>query len=274
MYDIAIIGSGPAGLSAAITARMRGKSVVIISNSRTESGLCKAAEIGNYPGLPGVSGAELSGKLTMHAEGMGADMITGRVTSILPMGKEIGIGYGSEVVTAKSLILTVGIVQAAVFPGEAELLGSGVSYCATCDGMLYRGKKVVVAMLAPGAEEEADFLESIGCQVTRVKTKNISITGTSDGDGEQRRVVSVTADGTEIPCDGIFILRQTIAPSSLLPGLETSKGHITTDRSMKTNIPGVFAAGDCTGAPYQVAKAVGEGQVAVLSAVEYLNHLS
>jgi thioredoxin reductase (NADPH) len=266
MYDIAIIGGGPAGLSAAITGKIRGKSVAVISNNRAESGLYKAAEVGNYPGLPGISGAELSEKLAAHAAEMGTEMLTGRVNTVLPMGKEISIGYGSEILSAKSLILAIGIVQASVFPGETELLGRGVSYCATCDGMLYRGKKVVVVTLSPEADEEADFLESIGCQVTRVKTKKVTVSGDD-------RVTSVTADGTEIPCDGVFILRQTIAPGSLLPGLETEKGHIKTDPAMKTNLPGVFAAGDCTGTPYQVAKAVGEGQIAVLSAVEYLSHL-
>ena len=133
--------------------------------------------------------------------------------------------------------------------------------------MLFRGKKVCVACLSPDAEEEADFLESIGCSVTRLKTKNITVNGES-------RVTSVTADGEEIPCDGIFILRATIAPGSLLPSLETDKGHIKVDRAMRTNIAGVFAAGDCTGTPYQVSKAAGEGQVAALSAVDYLAHLA
>jgi thioredoxin reductase (NADPH) len=266
MYDIIVIGSGPAGLSAAITARMRGKSVIVISNNSAESGLWKAAEVGNYPGLPSVSGAELSEKMRAHAAEMGAELVTGRVTTVLPMGKEISVGYGSEILTGKSLILATGIVQASVFPGETELLGSGVSYCATCDGMLYRGKKVAVVCLSPDAEEEADFLSSIGCIVTKLKTKNIRVNGSE-------RVTSVTADGEEIPCDGVFILRQTIAPASLIPGLETEKGHIRVDRSMKTNLPGIFAAGDCTGTPYQIAKAAGEGQVAVLSAVEYLSHI-
>lgn len=266
MYDIIVIGGGPAGLSAAITARMRGKHVAVISNDRTQSGLYKAAEVGNYPGLPGISGADLSEKLVAHAADMGAELISGRVTTILPIGQDINVSYGSEFLSGKSLILTTGIVQASVFPGEAELLGKGVSYCATCDGMLYRKKNVCVICLSPDADEEADFLESIGCIVTRLKTRKIVINGTE-------KVTSVTADGEDIPCDGVFILRQTIAPTSLLPGLETDKGHIKTDRSMKTNIAGVFAAGDCIGTPYQVSKAVGEGQIAVLSAVDYLAHL-
>jgi thioredoxin reductase (NADPH) len=266
MFDIIVIGGGPAGLSAAITARMRGKSVAVISNSRTESGLYKASEIDNYPGLPGVSGAELSGKMTAHATGMDAELITGRVGTILPVGSEIHVNMGSEIMTAKSLILATGVIQSSVFPGEAELLGRGVSYCATCDGMLFRGKKVCVINLAPGAEHEADFLSSIGCDVTVLTTKNIKIKG-------EGRVEAITADGEEYPCDGVFILRQTIAPDSLLPGIETENKHIKVDRAMRTNIPGVFAAGDCTGTPYQIAKAAGEGQIAVLSAVDYLEKL-
>jgi thioredoxin reductase (NADPH) len=82
----------------------------------------------------------------------------------------------------------------------------------------------------------------------------------------------VTADGNDIPCDGVFILRATIAPTALVPGLETEKNHIKVDRAMRTSIPGIFAAGDCIGTPYQVVKAAGEGQIAVLSAVEYLAH--
>lgn len=267
MVDILIVGSGPAGLSAAITARMRGKSVLVIGNSSADSGLAKAQEIGNYPGLPGISGAELHGQMLAHALGMGIEHITARITTILPMGQEISVSYGSDIASGKTLLLCTGVVQAAVFPGERELIGRGVSYCATCDGMLYRGKAVCVACLAPDAEEEADFLESIGCQVTRLKTKNITVNGTE-------QVTSVTADGVDIPCEGIFILRQTIAPSALVPGLETEKNHIKVDRAMKTNIPGIFAAGDATGTPYQVAKATGEGVIAALSAVDYLAHMS
>lgn len=263
VYDIVVIGSGPAGLSAAITARMRSKSVAVISNLRTGSGLYKAPKVDNYPGFPAISGAELLNKFSLHAAGTGAEIIQGRVTSILPMGEQFGVSYGSEIAAAKAVILATGVVQTSLFPGEEALLGSGVSYCATCDGMLYRGKKVCVVCLSPDAEEEAAFLESIGCEVVRLTTKNIVING-------EHKVASVMADGVEIPCDGVFILRPSIAPATLVPGLLTAGGHIQVDPRMRTNIPGIFAAGDCTGAPYQVAKAVGEGLVAALSAVEYL----
>jgi thioredoxin reductase (NADPH) len=265
MYDIIVIGSGPAGISAAITAKMRGRRVFNVSNSRTQSGLYKAREINNYPGLAAISGAELSSRLTAHAGGMGIDHMTGRVTGILRTDDLISCSFGETAMSAKTLVLALGIVQNSVFPGEAELLGNGVSYCVTCDGMLYKGKKVCVAALSPDAEHEIAFLSSIGCEVVTLKTKNISVRGSGGA-------VTVTADGEDIDCACAFILRHSVAPDTLLPGLGIEDGVIAVDRNMKTNLPGVFAAGDCVGAPYQVAKAVGQGQIAALSADEYIGN--
>ncbi|MDR3209560.1 MAG: NAD(P)/FAD-dependent oxidoreductase, partial [Oscillospiraceae bacterium] len=177
MYDLIVLGSGPAGLSAAITARARGKSVLIISNERTESGFFKAGKIDNYPGFPGVSGAELSDTLTAHAQSSGAAFVTSRVVSALASRNRVSVSYGSEAESARALILALGVVQTAVFPGEAELLGRGVSYCATCDGMLYRGKHVAVVCLSPDAEDEAAHLRSIGCEVTTLKTSDVRVNG-------------------------------------------------------------------------------------------------
>ena len=266
MLDIVIIGNGPAGLSAAITARQRGKTATIIANDRTQSGLYRASEVDNYPGLPKISGADLSDKLTEHALAMGAELIAGRVSTILPMGGSFGVGYGTQILSAKCVILATGVAQTATFPGEAELLGRGVSYCATCDGMLFRGRRVCVVCLSPEAESEADYLESIGCDVVRVMTNKVTVNG---GD----TLKSITADGEEILCDGVFILRRTIAPNAMLPGLELAGGHIKVDAAMRTSIPGAFAAGDCIGKPYQIAKATGEGLIAALSAAEYIAEL-
>jgi len=264
MLDVIIVGGGPAGLSAAITARQRGKSATVISNDASQSGLFKAREVGNYPGFPGISGPELLRKLTDHASVAGATLITGRVNAVMPVEEAFHVGYGNEILTSRSLILATGVAQTGLFPGEEELLGSGVSYCATCDGMLYRGKRVCVVCLAPDAEEEAEYLSSIGCDVVKLKTKKVIINGVG-------RVTSVVADGEEIMCDGVFILRQAVAPHLLVPGLEIENCHIKTGASAQTNVPGVFAAGDCVGAPYQIAKAVGEGLVAALSASEYIS---
>ena len=266
MRDIIIIGGGPAGLSAAITARARGKSVTIVSNDASGSGLFRAPVVDNYPGLPGISGAELSKRLHDHALEMGAEILTGRVTSALKSKTVLSIAYGNDMISGKALIFAPGVIQTSVFPGEAELLGRGVSYCATCDGMLYRGKPVVVVSLSPEAAAEAKYLRSIGCEVTELATKNITVNGAA-------KLESITADGENITCDAVFILRQSISPAVLLPGLETENGHIAVTHGYKTPVEGVFAAGDCTGKPYQIAKAVGEGQLAAFSAIEYIENL-
>ena len=267
MVDIIVIGGGPAGLSAAITARQRNHSVTVVSNDKAKSGLYKAKIVDNYPGFPGISGADLLDKLAAHAESAGANLITGQVNTILPAGKAFNVGYGVDIATSSSIILATGITQSSLFPGEEHLLGSGVSYCATCDGMLYRGKRVCAVCLTDESIKEADFLASIGCDVVRVNTRNVIINGES-------YVTSIIADGEKIECAGVFILRNTVAPHLLLAGLEIQSGHIRAASSGETNIPGAFAAGDCAGTPYQIAKATGQGLVAALSASEYISRLN
>ena len=147
-------------------------------------------------------------------------------------------------------------------PRETALRGRGVSYCATCDGMFYRGKRVVCAGDAPNFEEEAEFLRSIGCQVAVKRLAGLSILG-------EDRVTGVRdAAGEETPCDGVFLLRASIAPAQLVPGLDLEDGYIKVDGRMSAGLPGVFAAGDCTGQPLQLAKAVGQGQIAAHFAIE------
>jgi thioredoxin reductase (NADPH) len=267
MVDVIIVGGGPAGLSASITARQRNHSAVIISNDFRDSKLFKAGKIDNYPGLPGVSGAELLDKLTAHARDAGVDLITGKVSTILPTGTTFQVGYDSGILMSKSIVLTIGVTPTSLFPGEEEFLGRGVSYCATCDGLLYKGKRVCVICLIPGAYDEAVYLASLGCDVVRITSNNIRING-------QNKVTSVTVDSEEINCDGVFIIREAIAPNLLLSGLETVGGFISVTASGETNLPGVYAAGDCVGTPHQISKAVGQGLVAALSASAYIREHS
>lgn len=164
---------------------------------------------------------------------------------------------------ARAVVLSGGVARGKKFPGEQEYLGRGVSYCATCDGMLYRGRSVAVLGFSDSARKEADFLRSIGCTVSYFhRPKSCSIAG---GD----TVETVTCDGVTEAVDCVFILRPTMAPTDLFPGLATDNGYVTVDRRMTTNLPGLFAAGDCTGGPLQVAKAVGEGLVAGQSAAAF-----
>ena len=279
MYDIAVIGGGPAGLSAAIQARARNRTVLVVSGDDQDGPLCRTPLIRNYPGLPDLSGRELLTRFQAHADAMGAQRRTGRVQSVLPMDGCFFLGIGSDMAQARAVILATGVVWANKLPGEAEYLGAGVSYCATCDGMLYRGKPVAVVGKSHDAPAEANWLREIGCQVTYV--------GDSRPDGLEREIPflrsgrlrilgerTVTAlqvgDGI-IPCRGVFILRPSLAPADLLPGLALEGGYLAVDRNMAASLPGVFAAGDCTGLPLQIAKAVGEGQIAGQRAAEYVD---
>ena len=277
-YDIIILGSGPAGLAAAVAARGRNKSVLVAGNPWQDSPLARAERVDNYPGLPGRTGLALLEEFYRHASGLGADFVVGKVLALLAWNG-FSLTVGSQVHQGRALILAPGVVRAAKYPGEAEYLGRGVSYCATCDGMLYRNRPVTVVGLAPDAPQEANYLHSLGCQVVYVaprqpqglneaipyvKAGRLAVRG-------KRTVTGLEADGALLPCAGVFILRRAVAPTDLLPALETKEGVIKVDRRMAASVPGVFAAGDCTGGPLQVSKAVGEGHVAALSACEYLD---
>lgn len=265
--DILVIGGGPAGLSAAVNARARGRSVLVVSNPLEENPLWPAERVDNYPGLPAVSGAELLTQLRRHAERSGAEFLTGRALTSVRMGDAWYVSVGPDMYNAKAVVLAAGVARGKKFPGEAEFLGRGVSYCATCDGMLYRGKAVAVLGYSDSARQEAEFLERIGCRVTyfdRPRTCEIH--------GEET-VRSVTCDGQSADVDCVFILRPALAPTDLFPGLETEKGFVAVDRRMATNLPGLFAAGDCTGGPLQAAKAAGEGLIAGQSAAAYVADL-
>ena len=278
-YDIIVLGSGPAGLAAAVAARGRDKNVLVVGNRWQDSPLARAERVDNYPGLPVRTGFELMEEFVRHAQALDVAFVVGRALSLLAWNG-FSVTVGSQVYQGRALILAPGVVRAAKYPGEAEHLGRGVSYCATCDGMLYRNKPVVVVGLAPDAPSEANYLKSLGCQVTYVsphepegledipwiKAGRLAVKG-------EQNVTGLEADGSPLPCSGIFILRRAVAPTDLLPALKTEEGVIQVDRGMATNLPGVFAAGDCTGGPLQVSKAVGEGHVAALSACAYLDAL-
>ena len=280
-YDIIVLGSGPAGLSAAVAARGRNKSVLVVGNRWQDSPLARAERVDNYLGLPALTGADLMERFTRHAEESGANLVSGKVISLMAW-EGFHLTVGSELYEGSALILAPGVVRQAKYPGEMEYLGRGVSYCATCDGMLYRGRPVVVVGRSKDAPREAAYLKNLGCQVVYVSPQrperldpSIPFVQASrlEVAGEQT-VTGLRADGALLPCSGVFILREAVAPADLLPGLETENGAVKVDRKLATNLPGVFAAGDCTGEPLQISKAVGEGLVAALSAAEYLNQRS
>ena len=277
MYDVIVIGGGPAGLSAAVQLRQRGRTVLVVSNPTPSNPLWRSERVDNYLGLPGLTGEQLLERFQKHAEDRGVVFQTGKALSAMELDGWM-LTVGAEVVQARALVLAAGVARGAKYPGEQELLGRGVSYCATCDGMLYRNKSVVVVGRSADAPQEANYLAQIGCQVTYVspqapqglregipwvKAHRLAVRG-------ERSVEALEADGAALPCEGVFILRESVAPTDLIPGLETEEGFVKVNRRMETSVAGVFAAGDCTGRPLQIAKAVGEGLMAADSADAYL----
>lgn len=263
-YDVLVLGGGPAGLSAALNVRARGRSVLVVSNPLNENPLWQSEKVDNHLGMPAQSGAEMLTAMHRHAESAGVEFMTGRAVTAMAMDGTWYVSVGTEMENAKALVLASGILRGKKFEGEEAYLGRGVSYCATCDGMLYRGKSVVVVGYSDSARREADFLAGIGCQVTyfdRPKTCRI------EGSSQVERVI---VNGEAVEAQGIFLLRPAMAPTDLFPALATEGGYVKVDRKMQTNLPGLFAAGDCTGGPLQVSKAVGEGLIAGQSAAAYV----
>jgi thioredoxin reductase (NADPH) len=282
-----VIGAGPAGLSAALNARVRNKSVAVVSRRLTSPSLEKAPWVDNYLGIERISGSELSGRFVEHARTAGAELIESDITGIFNLGDSFAALGSEREFSAKAVVIATGSVQEASIPGESELLGMGVSYCATCDGPLYKGKRVVVLGYTAHAIEEANFLAQICSEVTYVAVRSIKAEDRPElaegirvlkkrvlGIRGENKVEEVELDGETIPADGVFVVRDSIPVERLLEGIEVADGAIVVDREMATNVPGVFAAGDCTGRPYQVAKAVGEGLVAGLSAARYIDRMA
>lgn len=277
--DIAIIGSGPAGVSAAITAKLRGKSLLLFGSKDLSDKIGKAHTIQNYPGLPGVTGEGLRTALQNHLAAMDIPVTEARVNAVYAMGDYFAVQTAGETYEATAVILATGVVQGKPLPGEEEFLGRGVSYCATCDAPLYRGKAVAVVGASPAAEPEAAYMAEVAASVLYlplyegtpdlpatvqvIREKPTAVTG-------ETTVTALHTDGGEYPVDGVFLLRDAMAPSQLVPGLEANGGHVAVNARMQTNLPGCFACGDAVGLPYQYIKAAGEGNVAALSAVEYL----
>lgn len=279
-FDIAIVGTGPAGLEAAITASIRNKKLLLLGNKGLSDKIEKAHSIQNYLGLPEVSGEELKLHFQKHLEQMNIEITEERVNAIYAMGDYFAIQGHNDIYEAKTVILACGLVVSKPFSGEMENLGRGVSYCATCDGAFYRGKTAIVIGYSKEDEKEVDFLAELAQQVTYLPMYEgeIKVNATID---VMRNVKPVSIEKAEsgirlllengmVEADGIFLLRECVAPSQLVPGVQIDKNLVVVDRLMRTNIPGLFACGDITGAPYQYSKAAGEGNVAALSAVDYL----
>ncbi|MCY6483448.1 NAD(P)/FAD-dependent oxidoreductase [Clostridium aestuarii] len=281
-YDIAIVGSGPAALEAAINAKIRNKNIIIFGNKDFSGKLIKAPKINNYLGFYDIKGTELKNHFEEHIKNMGIQITEERIDSIYAMGEYFALMANQKQYEAKTIILAVGMEYGKQLKGEEGFLGRGVGYCATCDAPLYKGKSVTIIGYNKEAEEEANYVSELAAElhyipmykgeydlndkIQVINDKPIEIKG-------DEKVKKVIMENDSIDTDGVFILKDSIPPGQLVPGLEMEDEHIKVNKNMVTNIKGCFAAGDCTGKPYQYMKAAGEGQVAALSAVEYLSEI-
>ena len=287
-YDIAIIGSGPAGLSAAINAKIRNKTIIMFGNDNLSNKLVKAPSIDNYLGFYDISGDELKDKFKSHIDSMDISIENKRINNIYAMGEYFTIMSGNDMYEATTVILATGVEYTRPIKGEEEFLGRGVGYCATCDAPLYRNKKVAVIGYNEESKEEANFLSELTSKTYFIPMyKKDNLMRSSDNLDDSIEVIHdrpVQIDGdklvnkvsfkeNQIEVDGVFVIKDSTAPSALVPGIEIDGIHIKVDNNMKTSIDGCFAAGDCVGKPYSYIKAAGQGQIAALNAVYYLDKL-
>ena len=282
IYDLAIVGGGPAGLSAAITARLRGQQVILFEGGNHSEKLRQAWRIDNYPGLPEISGEELMNRFLAQAKSLGAEIVYKKVQNVFP-GEPATLMIGDDVVQAKAVILATGAVIGQAIPGEDRLLGRGVSYCATCDGNFFAGKRVAVYIDTVAEWDDVEFLAAVASSVDVFCRADVAETLPSalpekvtlhDGVkileilGDSSVSEINTSQGT-FSVDGVFLLRAVLPPTHVVDGLTVEDNHMKVDSWGATNLPGIFSAGDVTGNPLQIAKAVGDGQTAALAAVAY-----
>lgn len=286
-YDIAIIGGGAAGLSAAIAAGSNDRSVVIFDHFGFIPRLRKKIVIKDYPGLPNIEGTKLTEIFLEQAKAFNPTLIAEKVLSIYQDDNNFSITTPTTTINATTIILANGSPKTMILQGEKDFLGRGISYCATYDMPKVKDKKIAIISTDPVDMEEIEALSEVASDVLlfpfydmkaaniKPKHKNIKvltdypkeITGTSKVTGVR------TISETYYAVHGVFILRESDPIDVLLPNLRLSGKYVMTYKNLETNIPGIFAAGDCVGQPWHIAKAVGEGQVAAFGAINLLNKI-
>ena len=300
IYDMIIIGSGPAGLAAAVYGQ-RAKLDLIVSEKQMISGgqIINTLEVDNYPGLPGIGGFELGQKFREHAEKLGTAFVTDEVKEVRINEDGTRTVVGAEAdYTAKTVVIASGAEHSLLgVPGEKELTGSGVSYCATCDGNFYRNKVTAVVGGGDVALGDALYLARLcrkvylihrrdsfrGAKVLEDKVRaaeNIELVLDSTveeirGEGPVKSILvknKKSGAETELAIDGLFIAVGIVPESKSFPFLKTDeRGYVLADETCETNVPGVYAAGDVRKKQLrQVITAVADGANAVESAVRYL----
>ena len=282
-YDIAIIGTGPAGISAAITAKLRNKNIILFGNKDLSDKINKAHSIKNYTGLPNVTGEELAAALKNHLNDLDIEITEKRVNAVYSMGEYFALQVGKEMIESKTLIIATGVTASKTLKNEDEFLGRGVSYCATSDAHFCKGKDVAVIAYTKEAEEDALFLSEVCSSIKYFPLYDISneifdkygniqiIKDKPIGFAGNMKAERIICENSSYDAFSTFVVRNNISADKLVPGLKTDGTHIM---QMETNIKGLFACGDIAGKPYQYIKSAGQGNIAALSAVAYLANKS
>lgn len=275
IWPLIIIGGGPAGLSAAVNARKRNKRVLVVAKEQVSHKLMAAPRVDNYLGLPEISGAQLGQRYFDHAQALGAEFARDEIQQVFASDGIFWLMGRERQYQAKMVLLAVGVSESKDIPGESEFVGRGVSYCATCDGAFFKDEDVAMISHLPEAENDARFLSGIcrnvfyipmyrgassdfGANVSVVAEKPTRIEG-------ENSVERLVLGERSLTVKGVFIERPGVPPAKLIEGLEMAGEHIAVNEDMETSVPGVFAAGDCTGRPWQIGRAVGQGQIAAIA---------
>jgi len=276
-----------AGISAALTLQANGKSFLMFGSNRLSEKIEKAELIRNYPGLTNVTGMQFVEALQAQLKAMEIEIKNEKVAGMYALNGKFGVATNEGgYYESRAVILASGVESIKQIHGESEFLGRGVSYCATCDGFLYKGKKIAVVCTSKRLEHEIELLAGFADKVYAITLyQNVQLKADNvvqlkkmpvkiEGEKRVERMVfaqAIDGENKVLEIDGVFMLRETLFPTTLLGGLEiSSDNHVVVSRNMETNIRGCFAAGDCTGRPYQYAKAIGEGNVAAHAVTEYL----
>lgn len=278
-YDLIVVGFGPAGISAGLNASIRGKKTLIIG--KKSKALEKSPSIKNYLAFKDIKGIDLYNKFIDHIKSYPVEIMDKKIKSVYAMGEYFSIDLGDKMLKSKTCIIATGIDMGKTIKGEDKFFAKGISYCATCDASLYKGKKVVIIGLNNEAIDEANFINKIADKTIFINPyKNevkldpsIEIVNKNPKEflGEMKATSLILEGGEKIEADGFFIIKNSSKVESLVPSIKMDENHIKVDINMQTNISGLFACGDIVGRPYQINKAVGQGQIAGLNAVSFIN---
>lgn len=304
IYDVIIAGAGPAGMTAAVYASRANLSTLMLERGAPGGQMMDTADVENFPGFESVTGPDLSAKMFEHAKKFGAEYAYGDIKEIADGTPYKTVTAGDKTFKARAVIITTGAQYRKLgAPGEAELTGRGVSYCAVCDGAFFKDKELVVVGGGDSAVEEGAYLTRFASKVTIIHRRDElraqkilqerafsndkidfiwshTVKEINEEDGKVGSVtLASTKDGSEreFKTDGVFIYIGMNPLTQAVEGLgiTNEEGYIETDENMATSVPGIYAAGDVRDKLLrQIVTATGDGSIAAQSAQAYIEELS